>query len=396
MRPVAGDGSVRGLIFDPFAGIAGDMIVAALVDLGLEEAWLREFVGSLGVGEVGVRVERVTRSGLACPRVMFDLPGETAHRHLHHVLEIIDRAAIPDGVKGTAGAVFRRLAAAESEVHGTTPERVHFHEVGALDAILDVLCVVAGLERLGYTSFFTRPVAVGHGWIEIAHGRFPVPAPATLKLLEGFELSGLELDGECATPTGAALLAELTGGRPAPASFRVGRAGHGAGTRDPAGHPNVLRLIEAAPDPLAEGDVFVIQTDVDDLSPEYAPPALEAVLAAGALDASFVTLHMKKGRPGLRLEAQAAADALPRVLEAIFRHTPSIGIRYWPVTRPSLVRRESVVRWRGQEIRHKVVTLPDGAERAKPEFEDVQRAADTLGIPLLEVLRGLIGPDNAT
>ncbi len=395
-RRDSGPGELRALIFDPFAGLAGDMIVAGLIDLGLEEAWLREFVGSLGLADVGLRVERVMRGGLACPHVSFDLPEERAHRHLRHVLEIIDRAAVPQVVKGTAGAVFRRLAAAEAAVHGTTPERVHFHEVGALDAILDVLCVAAGLDRLGYTSFFTRPVAVGCGWIEIAHGRFPVPAPATLKLLEGFELCGLDLEGECTTPTGAALLAELTRGRRAPAAFRVGRAGHGAGTRDPADRPNVLRLIEAAPDPRAEGDVFVVQADVDDLSPEYAPPALDAVLAAGALDASLVTLHMKKGRPGLRIEALAAAGSLPRVLEAIFRHTPSIGVRYWQVTRPSLARRELVVRWRGQEIRHKVVTLPDGAERAKPEYEDVRRAAHALGIPMLEVLRGLNGPDDAT
>ncbi|MGD8277899.1 MAG: nickel pincer cofactor biosynthesis protein LarC [Gemmatimonadota bacterium] len=391
-----GGAARRWLIFDPFAGIAGDMIVAALIDLGLETTWLRDFVASLGLGEVGVRVERVTRRGIACPHVTFDLPVERSHRHLRHVLEIIEAAAVPEGVRATAGAVFRRLAEAEAEVHGTTPDQVHFHEVGALDAILDVLCVVAGIDRLGYGGFFTRPVAVGQGWVEIEHGTFPVPAPATLKLLEGFEVSGLELEGECTTPTGAALLAELTGGRPAPASFRVGRTAHGAGTRDPADRPNVLRVIEADADPRAGDAVYMIQTDLDDLSPEYAPPALDAILAAGALDASLIALHMKKGRPGLRLEALSGVAALPAVLEAIFRHSPSIGLRYWPVTRPALPRRETVVRWRGQTIRHKMVTLPDGAERAKPEYEDVRRAAEALGIPLLDVLRDLAGPDPAT
>jgi len=387
---------VRALIFDPFAGIAGDMILAALIDLGLEEAWLRDFVGSLGLGDVGIRVERVTRGGLSCPRAVFDLPQETAHRHLRDVLAIIDAAPVPGPVAATAGAVFRRLAEAEAEIHGTTPDRVHFHEVGALDAILDVLCGVAGADRMGYGSFFTRPVAVGRGRIEIAHGTFPVPAPATLKLLEGFPLTGLELEGECTTPTGAAMLAELTGGRAAPAVFRVGRTGHGAGTRDPSDRPNVLRVIEVLPDPSVGDELLLVQTDVDDLQPEYAPPALEAILAAGALDASLLTLHMKKGRPGLRLEALCTAATLPAVLDAFYRHTPSIGVRYWPVTRPALARRETSVRWRGQTIRHKMVTLPDGSERAKPEYEDVRRAAEILEVPLLEVLRGLSGPKDAT
>ena len=181
-------GRLRGLIFDPFAGISGDMILGALVDLGLSPDWLKDFVASLGLGDVRVVVERAVRRGISCGRVYFELPHEHAHRHLRHVLEIIDRSAAPAGVKARASAAFRRLAEAEAEVHGTTVERVHFHEVGALDAILDVLCAMAGIAELGFERCYTLPVAVGSGWVEIEHGRFPVPAPATLKLLEGLPI----------------------------------------------------------------------------------------------------------------------------------------------------------------------------------------------------------------
>ena len=386
---------MRGLIFDPFAGISGDMILGALVDLGLRPDWLRDFTRSLGLGEIGVRVEPAVRCGIACPHVTFDLPAESAHRHLRHILGILDRAAVPDAVRSRAAAVFRRLADAEAEVHGTTAEKVHFHEVGALDSILDVLCVLAGLAELGYHDFSTRPVAIGRGWIEIEHGRYPVPAPATLKLLRGFALTGSDLDGECTTPTGAALLCELTGGTPAPSGFTAGRAAYGAGSRDPADRPNCLRLIEVEMGSAPAGGLFVVQTDIDDLSPEYAPPALDALLAAGALDATLLPLQMKKGRPGLRLEALVPAVGLQAVLDAVFRHTTSIGARYWPVTRPALPRESDVIMWRGREIRTKRVALPGGSVRVKPEFEDVAEAAAALGVPALEVLRA-IGLGDAT
>lgn len=386
---------MRTLIFDPFAGISGDMILGALVDLGLAEDWLQGFVDSLDLGEIEVRVERVERCGIACPHVSFDLPEEHAHRHLRHILEIVERAPVSDEVREKAAAVFRRLADAEARVHGIAPEQVHFHEVGALDAILDVLCALAGIEELGYRQFRTRPVAVGHGWIDIAHGRFPVPAPATVGLLQGFEVTGTELEGECSTPTGAALLAVLTEGQAPAGSFTIGRAGYGAGTRDSKERPNCLRVLEAEIGTGTADDLFVVQTDVDDLAPEYAPPALEALFRAGALDATITPLQMKKGRPGMRLEALTPAGMLQEVLEAMFRNTSTIGARFWPVLRPALPRQEETLTWRGHEIRAKRVTLPGGAERVKPEFEDVARAAEAEGVAPLDVLRE-IGRPGAT
>lgn len=380
---------MRGLIFDPFAGISGDMILGALVDLGLEPEWLRDFVAGVGLGpEVRVHIERADRQGISCGRVRFDLPDEHAHRHLRHVLEIVHAAPASDLTKQRAERAFRLLAEAEAEVHGTTPEKVHFHEVGALDAILDVLCAMAGVEQLGFEVFYTRPVALGSGWIDIAHGRFPVPAPATLKLLDGLPTGGHDLAGECTTPTGAAILAALTEGRTAPTEVVVLQSGFGAGTRDPADRPNCLRLIacEAA---TAADSLMLVQADMDDLSPEYLPAAQDALLEAGALDAVVVHVGMKKGRPGLRLEALVRQDRLDDVLEALFRSTTTIGARYWPVSRSTLPRTEEALEWRGQMVRRKRVRLPDGSERSKVEYDDVVRAADRVGGTPLEVRRAL-------
>ncbi len=382
---------MRGLVFDPFAGISGDMILGALVDVGLEPDWLKAFVASLGLGDIRVEIGREMRQGIACGRVRFELPHEHAHRHLHHVLEIVDRATAPDEVKTTAAAVFRRLAEAEAAVHGTTVEKVHFHEVGALDAILDVLCAVAGLAELGIERCYTRPVTIGTGFVDIEHGRFPLPAPATLKLLAGIPVRDAGFSSECTTPTGAAILATVTQGRIAPSTFIVDRSGFGAGSRDPSDRPNCLRVIVGEVPEAAGGNLYLVQADVDDLPPEYMPPAQDALLEAGALDAVVVALGMKKGRPGMRLEALVPEAALDRVLAALYRNTSTIGARYWPVTRPALPRREDTVQWRGQTVRLKRVRLPGGGERVKPEYDDVVRTARELGLAPYEVRLELEG-----
>jgi uncharacterized protein (TIGR00299 family) protein len=374
------------LIFDPFAGISGDMMLGALIDLGLPAEWLQQFVAGLGLGDIKVRIERTRRRGIDSGRVHFELPHEHAHRHLKHVVEIIQRSNAGEITKTRAIEAFTLLAGAEAEVHGTTIEKVHFHEVGALDAILDVLCSMAGVEQLGFEQFCTRPVAVGHGWVDIEHGRFPVPAPATLKLLSGVALTGTDLAGECTTPTGAAILMALTQGQPAPGAFRVTRSSYGAGSRDPEDRPNVLRLIACEIEPLGE-TLYVVQADVDDLAAEYVPAAQEALLRAGALDAVISNVAMKKGRPGVRFEALVPVEALDGVLSALFATTTTIGARYWAVQRPALPRTETEVEWRGQRIRRKEVRLPDGTVRSKAEYEDVLRAAEALGISALEVRR---------
>jgi uncharacterized protein (TIGR00299 family) protein len=394
--------SARALIFDPFSGVSGDMTLAALLDLGLSEAWLRAFIDALGLGDIGLNVERALRKGIDCCHIEFTLPHEHAHRHLRHVVEIIEKSNAPASAKARAIDAFRRIAVAEAAVHGTTVEKVHFHEVGALDAILDILCTMAAVEELGFTQFYTRPVALGSGWIEIAHGRFPVPAPATLRILEGIPTHGLELEGECTTPTGAAIVATLTGGAPAPVGLRVSRTGFGAGSRDPNDRPNSLRLNAAevtdaevaggGTSPETQSDVVLLQADIDDMPAEYLAAAQQAALDAGALDAVLVPLIMKKGRPGHRLEVLATAASRQAVAQAIFRATSTIGLREWPVSRQVLARSVETRIFRGQSIAWKVVRLPDGTSRAKPEYDDVIRAAAALRMSP-HALRQALGMD---
>jgi pyridinium-3,5-bisthiocarboxylic acid mononucleotide nickel chelatase len=376
-------GEQPALIFDPFAGISGDMIVGALLDLGLSGDWLRDFVASLGIpGEVVI--ERVDRSGIACTHVRFDVPNQRAHRHLPDVLGVVEASGAADVVRAGATAVFRRLAEAEAAVHGVPVERVHFHEVGALDAILDVLCSMAGVHVLGFERFFTRPVAVGSGTVEMAHGSFPLPAPATARLLEGLPVRETGYPEECTTPTGAAILATLTGGARVPAEVVYGRSGFGAGTRDPRGRPNCLRLVVCQTSQVAD-PVYMVQTDVDDLAGEYVAATRDGLMEAGALDVVMTRVDMKKGRPGVRVEALVPAAALSGLVDALFIGTRTIGVRYWEVHRTVLDREEEVVEWRGQRIRRKRVRLPDGGTRAKPEYDDVVAAARVLGLAPYEV-----------
>jgi hypothetical protein len=287
-----------------------------------------------------------------------------------------------------ARGAFERLARAEAAVHGSDPERVHFHEVGAVDAIADIVGTAAGIVQLGIDTAYTRPVALGRGWVESAHGRLPVPAPATLRLLEGCPVVESPFEDELVTPTGAALLAELTGGRTAPGDFRPIRSGFGAGARDPKERPNCLRLI-LLDDAATTAAVVLVQADVDDLSPELVPDALQALLDAGALDAWAQPVSMKKGRPGLRLEALARSDDRARIAEALFTHTTTIGLRFWPVDREILPREVQEMEWRGFRIRIKRAILPDGTFRFKPEYEDVTQVARALGLSPLACLHAL-------
>jgi pyridinium-3,5-bisthiocarboxylic acid mononucleotide nickel chelatase len=373
----------RILIFDPFAGISGDMVIGALIDLGLSAEWLGDFVASLRIpGEVGV--ERVDRSGISCASVRFHVPAQHEHRHLSDILEIVERSDAPAEVRAVAEAVFRRLAEAEAAIHGVDIERVHFHEVGALDSILDVMCSVGGVHELGFQRCYTRTVAVGSGTAEMSHGTYPLPAPATARLLVGLRVRETGFPEECTTPTGAALLATLTAGAPPPREVVYGASGYGAGTRNPRGRPNCLRLIAGTASP--PGDtVYLIQADIDDMSPEYVAAARDALEEAGALDVALSRIDMKKGRPGFRVEVLAPSSSLAGLADVLFTGTRTIGLRYWEVDRLMLGRQDETIEWRGQRIRRKRVRLPDGSTRAKPEFDDVLAAARELGLTPYEV-----------
>ena len=376
-------------ILDPFSGISGDMTLGALVDLGLSAEWLMSLPQRLGLDGVTARVSDVRRAGIACKMVGFEVPAQPHGRHLNHIRRIIDSSGAPAIVRERAEAAFTAITAAEAEIHGTTMERVHLHEVGSVDAILDILGSVWGFHELGVSRVFCGTLMLGDGFVTAAHGVLPVPAPATLKLLEGFRVRpGPDGSGELVTPTGAALVRALSSGY-TPFEYTPIKSGFGAGMKDPVDRPNALRIILAdeveaalAPD---EESLATLVTDIDDMTPEHLAAAADALREAGALDVTCITVAMKKGRVGTRLEVLCKeADAL-RLESLVFARTSTLGVRRAHVVRRALARDVRTVDVLGHDVRVKVSALPDGRRRAKPEYEDVRSVAEATGRSLQEV-----------
>jgi uncharacterized protein (TIGR00299 family) protein len=377
---------MRIAILDPAAGISGDMTLGALLSLGVPVAWLEELPVRLGVGDVRVTVRDVRRSGVTCKQVEFGIPEQPHGRHVGELLRLVERAPVSDWVKERALQAFRLVGEAEGRVHGVAPEKVHLHEVGAVDAVLDIVGAIEGFEKLGVEAVHNLPVAVGRGWVEAAHGRLPVPAPATALLLEGLEIAnGGPVEGEATTPTGAALLRVLSGGPP-PDRWRMVGSGWGAGSRDPKHYPNALRILLAESASEA-GRVVLLATDVDDMSPEYVEPLRQALVSAGALDVQTWPVQMKKGRAGFRVEVMAPESLADAVTAELFRHSTTAGVRRWFAERATLPRYQLTVRLDGVAVRVKV--LDGGTVRVKPEYDDVLAAAKALGRPPIDVARAV-------
>ena len=365
------------------------MTLGALVDLGLSAEWLISLPQRLGIDGVRARVSDVSRAGIACKKVDFDIPPQPHGRHLSHIRRILEASGAPDVVRERADAAFTAVTAAEAEIHGTTMERVHLHEVGSVDAILDILGSIWGFHELGVSRVFCGTLMLGDGFVTAAHGVLPVPAPATLKILEGYRVrSGPEGSGELVTPTGAALVRALSSGY-TPAEYTPLKSGFGAGTKDPAGRPNALRIIladEISPtrDQTSE-TLCVLATDIDDMSAEHLAAAADALRDAGALDVTCITLAMKKGRIGTRIEVLCKEQDAARLESMMFARTTTIGVRHLRVERHALARDVRTVDVLGHDVRVKVSALPDGRRRAKPEYEDVRSVAEATGRSLQEV-----------
>ncbi|MGY1773158.1 nickel pincer cofactor biosynthesis protein LarC [Blastococcus sp. SYSU D00813] len=374
-------------------GVSGDMLLGALVDAGVALDDLRAALAPLDV-PVTLRAEEVRRGGLRAVRVHVDAPeAGQPHRTWADVRLLLDR--LPGPLRTSSSAVFRALAQAEAGVHGVRPEEVHFHEVGALDAVADVVGVCAGVAALGLDRLVVSPVALGGGSARTAHGRIPVPGPAVLALLAaaGAPASGGPDDEELATPTGVALATTLASGFGTMPPMRPERTGVGAGGRDPAHRPNAARLVVgellgAAP---AE-DLLLVEATVDDLDPRVWPAVIAALLAAGARDAWLTPVLVKKGRPGhvvTALTGPAAADAVRAVL---FAETTTLGVRETPTRRHALARAFRTVDVDGQPVAVKLGLTPEGRVlNAMPEWDDVARAAAALGRPAKQVLARALG-----
>ena len=384
-------------VLDPASGIAGDMFLGALVDVGLDKAWLERLPSTLGLSGVAVRITDVQRSHVHCVKVDFDIPPQPHGRAVSEIHRLIDVLKIPDKVARSAHAAFEAIATIEGEIHRVSPDELHLHEVGAVDAILDIIGSIWGVEMLGIERIYNTKVSLGDGTVKTAHGVLPVPAPATIRLLEGFNVRhGPPGSGELTTPTGAALLRVLSKGAP-PQEYSPRQSGYGAGTRDIQGQLNALRIIvgEATVDQHDHHDhhrehvhtehLHVLSADIDDMSPEELAGAADVLRAEGALDVVLLHTTMKKGRLGTRVEALVQTSDLARLEEKIFTQFTTLGVKTFDVVRNALERESRLVRFDGRDIRVKVATLPDGTRRAKPEFDDLRRVAEETSRPLAEI-----------
>lgn len=398
----------RVMYFDCFSGAAGDMLLGALLDAGLPLDALRAALGELGIGH-DVTPTRVLRTGISSIHVEVRSTDRNAGPHHHHdhghehhehphdhrslaeIAHLIDHSSLSPAGKARAVALFRRIAEAEAAIHQVPIEQVHLHEVGAPDSIIDIVGAVFALEWFGIDDIVSSPLNVGGGTVHIAHGAFPVPAPATLRLLDGAPVYSTGTHGELVTPTGALLVtgyARAYGPMPA---MTVHRIGYGAGTRDREGVPNVLRVVigertegtrQAAADGSGRETVIRIECEVDDMNPQLFTPLGDRLAAAGALDAYLTPVVMKKGRPGTLITVLAPPDRRAAICDLLFRETTTIGVRFDAVERDTLDRRWVEVPVSGGLVRIKVAGRGAQVLNAAPEFDDCLRIADATGRPL--------------
>ncbi|HEY1377973.1 MAG TPA: nickel pincer cofactor biosynthesis protein LarC [Gemmataceae bacterium] len=371
--------------FDCFSGASGDMILGALIDAGVDVDAIRAGLDSLGL-PIKLAIDRVKRGGIAATHARVEAPHEHAHRHLHHIETIIDKGRLTDRQKGLAKGFFRRLAEAEAQVHGIPIEKVHFHEVGALDSIADFVGAAIGLDLLAAERITSRSVPPGSGTVKCDHGVMPVPAPATALLLRGVPLAASTIDTELTTPTGAAILTSVVTEWTDSPTLTVERIGHGAGTKDFLTQPNVLRLLvgtAAGVNPAEADTVWVMETNLDDVPGEVIGYTVERLFAAGALDVWTTAVQMKKSRPGVVVSVLADAGKLVGLETILFRETGTLGIRRCRYERTKQPREATVVETPWGPVRIKA---------GKPEYEDCARIARDRGLPLRDVVDAVTPP----
>ena len=372
---------------DCAAGISGDMLLGALVDVGVELALLQHAVDAVGVEPVRLSAAVVTRGGIGATKVDVHVDESPRTRTWSDVRALLEQAALDDAVRTTALDVFARLAAAEGAVHRMSPEDVHFHEVGALDAVADVVGCAAGLQALGLSALTASPVVLGSGTTHGAHGPLPVPPPAVLALLTGAPVLAGPVAKEMTTPTGAALLAATVSEYGPVPPMVLRRSGSGAGGRDPDEVANVLRLVLGDPVDAPRRTALLLATNIDDLDPRLWPGVLQALLAAGASDAWLTPILMKKGRPAHTLSVLCGGDVAGAVREVVFRQTSTLGLREQVVGKHALERAERTVHVDGRPVRVKLGLLAGEVVNAMPEWEDVAAAAAAVGRPAKQVLQ---------
>lgn len=373
--------------FDCPSGISGDMTLGALVDAGVDLAAIQAGIDSLGLPSCRLVAAEVKRHGFRATKVTVEHEPEHAHRHLHHITEKIDASSVlTPPQKDLAKRIFTRLGEAEAKVHGTTLRKVHFHEVGAVDSIADIVGAAIGISLLGVDRIVCSPIPTGFGFIEIEHGRVSIPAPATAELLKGIPLAPSVVESELTTPTGAAIVATVADEFGPLPPMTMQTIGLGAGDKDFKEQGNLLRLVlgEANTNLVAD-QIWVLETNVDDISGEIIGHATTKLFEAGALDVYTTSIQMKKNRPGVLMTVLCQPDLLAKMEKILFRETGTLGVRRWPASRHKLQRKPHAVETQWGPIEGKLAVLGDGSLSFSPEFESCRRIATEQNLPLKDV-----------
>ncbi len=387
--------------FECFSGISGDMIIGALIDLGLDPAFLTDELAKLNLTGYRLSSKRVKRCGISGTKFDVTLdaaaPGENAHhRKLNDIAAIINQSNLNENAKKQSLSIFQQLARAEAKAHGVKPGDVHFHEVGAVDSIVDVVGSVIGLQKLGFDKILFSPIAAGSGYVECAHGRLPVPVPATAELLNGCMLSQTSVKSELATPTGAAIITTLGEQVETTPAFRLSGIGYGAGNRDNPELPNLLRILSGVKDEPANGagvnadEMWVVEANIDDMPGELLGNVIDKLMDAGAVDAYLTPIQMKKSRPAVLAAAIAADNRLPEVEAVFFDQTTTFGVRKYKVCRKKLDRETVEVETSYGNARVKIGKLGGKVKSVVPEYEDCKKLAKQNGAPLKDVYNSVV------
>jgi uncharacterized protein (TIGR00299 family) protein len=365
------------------------MTLGALIDLGLPVEELQGLISALGLADVSLTANRVSKEHLTGVKVEIFSRERQPARNYREICAIIEQAPITDSVKTRSLTTFRLLGEVEARIHGQPLETVHFHEIGALDTIVDVVGVAHGLERLGVSRVFSSSLPMGWGMIAAGHGRLPNPAPATLELLKGLAVYGTDLPGELVTPTGAAILKACEAVcEPCP-PMTLAQVGYGAGSRDLPGHPNLLRLYLGQPLTAAPGlkeTILVLETHLDDMNPEWYEPLMAGLFGAGALDVALTPIQMKKNRPGVCLTVVAPFAAKAGLLDRIFADSTTLGVRIMEVERVTARRWPETIDTPYGPLQVKVMEYGN-RRRLLPEYEACRQMAEAQGLPLIEIYR---------
>ena len=375
--------------FDCFSGISGDMVLGAFVDMGVSAQWLTEMIRSLPIGEVEVVAREVKQNGIGAKKITVMEKDASHARNYRDIVKIIEEATFGDRVKHNAIDIFSRIADAEARVHRCEKDDVRFHEVGAVDSIVDVVGAALCLDYLNIESVSSSPLPLGSGFVDCAHGKLPVPAPATLELVKGIPVYGGTSDAELVTPTGAGIIASLAETFGPIPDMQIDRVGYGSGSRERQGRPNLLRVlvgkkIEATTES-GHDDVVVVETNIDDMNPELYGYLMEKLFEDGALDVSYTPVLMKKNRPGTKVEVLCSPEKRAEIARCLFAETSTIGLRYHLVHRQTLRRSICRVTTCFGEIQVKCTTDPDGRKHYAPEYEACRKIALKNKVPLKRV-----------